>query len=162
MKQKRRRIKNGTNDVESRDFRIGLIKSGKDSNLPGYPHYNESEDILNTSERLPVDVENISPTGEIVNSKTIVERSIDQLETNEVNNDLSEIEGSDVTKDDLDALGDPEVNMDMGDDELLLSERGRPFDMTGEALDVPGSELDDENEDIGEEDEENNFYSKPD
>ena len=76
-------------------------------------------------------------------------------------NDLNEkkpLSGSDVTREDLDALGpaDDNLSMDLGDDELL---KGRDYDFSGDDLDVPGSELDDDEEEIGEEDEENNPYS---
>ena len=66
---------------------------------------------------------------------------------------------SDVTKEDLEALGPKDLSMDMGDDENLLKNRVWPVDMAGEDLDIPGSELDDQNESIGSEDEENNSYS---
>lgn len=66
---------------------------------------------------------------------------------------------SDVTNEDLEALGPKDLSMDMGDDEKLLKNRVWPVDMAGEDLDIPGSELDDENEAIGSEDEENNSYS---
>lgn len=66
---------------------------------------------------------------------------------------------SDVTSEDIEALGPKDLSMDMGDDENLLKHRVWPVDMAGEDLDIPGSELDDENESIGSEDEENNSYS---
>ena len=72
--------------------------------------------------------------------------------------DEEERSESDVTDDDLDALGPKDLSMDMGDDEQLKN-RVWPVDMAGSDLDVPGSELDDENEAIGSEDEENNSYS---
>jgi len=65
---------------------------------------------------------------------------------------------SDVTKDDLEALGPKNLSMDGGDDEDL-AHRSHPVDFSGNDLDVPGSELDDASEDIGSEDEENNSYS---
>ena len=65
---------------------------------------------------------------------------------------------SDVTKEDLEALGPKDLSMDMGDDETLKN-RVWPVDMAGEDLDVPGSELDDQSESVGSEDEENNSYS---
>jgi len=76
----------------------------------------------------------------------------------------SELDGepvneSDVTEEDLQALGPKDLSMDMGEDEQLLKNRVWPVDMAGQDLDVPGSELDDENEAIGSEDEENNNYS---
>ena len=66
---------------------------------------------------------------------------------------------SDVTDEDMQALGPKDLSMDMGEDEQLLKNRVWPVDMAGKDLDVPGSELDDENEAIGSEDEENNSYS---
>ena len=66
---------------------------------------------------------------------------------------------SDVTDEDLQALGPKDLSMDMGEDEQLLKNRVWPVDMAGGDLDIPGSELDDENEAIGSEDEENNSYS---
>jgi hypothetical protein len=66
---------------------------------------------------------------------------------------------SDVTKEDLEALGPKDLSMNMGEDENVLKNRVWPVDMAGEDLDIPGSELDDKNEAIGSEDEENNSYS---
>jgi hypothetical protein len=73
--------------------------------------------------------------------------------------DFSSGNESDVTKEDLEALGPKDLSMDMGDDENILKNRVWPVDMAGEDLDIPGSELDDQNEAIGSEDEENNSYS---
>lgn len=66
--------------------------------------------------------------------------------------------GSDVTKEDLQVLGDDNLSMDMGEDEQLRN-RVWPVDFAGEDLDIPGSEQDDRREEIGSEDEENNSYS---
>jgi hypothetical protein len=68
---------------------------------------------------------------------------------------------SDVTEEDLQALGPKDLSMDMGEDEQLLKNRVWPVDMAGEDLDVPGSEGagDTSDEAIGPEDEENDFYS---
>lgn len=66
---------------------------------------------------------------------------------------------SDVTPDDLEALGPKDLSMDMGDDERVLKNRVWPVEMSGKDLDIPGVELDDERESIGSEDEENNPYS---
>jgi hypothetical protein len=73
--------------------------------------------------------------------------------------DVSERNESDVTDEDLQALGPKDLSMDMGEDEQLLKNRVWPVDMAGQDLDVPGAELDDRNESIGSEDEENNPYS---
>lgn len=65
---------------------------------------------------------------------------------------------SDLTEDDLDALGPVDLSMDGGDDEDL-KHRVHPVNFSGDDLDVPGAELDDLSEDLGSEDEENNSYS---
>jgi hypothetical protein len=74
------------------------------------------------------------------------------------NLDLVPGTSADVTKADLEALGPPDLSMDMGDDEDL-KHRVFPVDFTGKDLDVPGAELDDDQEMKGSEDEENNSYS---
>lgn len=68
---------------------------------------------------------------------------------------------SDVTQEDLQALGPKDLSLDMGEDEELLKNRVWPVDMAGKDLDVPGSEGagDTSDEAIGPEDEENDFYS---
>lgn len=77
--------------------------------------------------------------------------------------DLNIQEGneSDVTDEDLQALGPKDLSLDMGEDEEVLKSRVWPVDMAGKDLDVPGSEGagDVEDEAIGPEDEENDFYS---
>lgn len=68
---------------------------------------------------------------------------------------------SDVTEEDLQALGPKDLSMDMGEDERLLKNRVWPVDMAGSDLDIPGSEGagEVEGEAIGPADEENDFYS---
>jgi hypothetical protein len=68
---------------------------------------------------------------------------------------------SDVTEEDLQALGPKDLSMDMGEDEELLKNRVWPVDMAAEDLDVPGVPEDNNGMDqaIGPEDEENDFYS---
>jgi hypothetical protein len=68
---------------------------------------------------------------------------------------------SDVTEEDLQALGPKDLSMDMGEDEELLKNRVWPVDMAAEDLDVPGVPDDNNGMDqaIGPEDEENDFYS---
>ena len=68
---------------------------------------------------------------------------------------------SDVTEEDLQALGPKDLSLDMGEDEALLKNRVWPVDMAGEDLDVPGVPDDNNGMDqaIGPEDEENDFYS---
>lgn len=69
---------------------------------------------------------------------------------------------SDVTQEDLQALGPKDLSLDMGEDEELLKNRVWPVDMAGKDLDVPGaddSENSSDDQAIGTEDEENDFYS---
>ncbi len=129
-------------------------KSTKEENdLPGYPHYPASEDIMNSSEeKLGLDIENPEAP--------IIENKVDELELIDSEIELKEGNDADVTEEDLVVLED-ELAMDLGDDETL---RQRLFqvDMEGKDLVVPGAELDDAQEEIGSEDEENNFYSRSD
>jgi len=115
-----------------------------DEEFPGYPKYPAQEDIMNRADRVERSLDGESeeaPESTPVRRRTTGKPS-----------------ASDVTKDDLRALGDPELESDEGDDELLKN-RTYPVDFSGEDLDVPGSEADDASERIGSEDEENNSYS---
>jgi hypothetical protein len=68
---------------------------------------------------------------------------------------------SDVTAEDLQALGPKDLSLDMGEDENVLKNRVWPVDMAASDLDVPGVPDDNNGLDqaIGPEDEENDFYS---
>ncbi len=142
-----------------------------DEDLPGYPHYPPTEDILNPSvdlERVDIDVEKITRAGNISESDLSGVASVAPLNDMEepVNDDMDEEDDigivpgteADVTKEDLLLLGAIDKDMDMGEDEELEN-KGFRLSLTGDDLDVPGEELDDDNELIGEEDEENNYYS---
>jgi hypothetical protein len=113
--------------------------------FPGYPPYPASEDITINGRRVSIDDE----------GKAKTEEKLKRL--NDPDDDLID-KKSNLTKDDLQALGPRDQSLDDGDDELLRL-RGGKVDFSGKDLDVPGSELDDENEEIGSEDEENNSYS---
>lgn len=155
--------------------------------LPG--EYPPNEDIMNkkNTERVSLDVENFSRTigpenynkpnePLITDPNDILEPPIlgtpDDPEPHAVQEmewpvpkDLVEDDEfttgneSDVTPEDLEALGPKDLSMDMGEDEELLKNRVWPVDMAGKDLDIPGTELDDDGESIGSEDEENNPYS---
>jgi hypothetical protein len=74
--------------------------------------------------------------------------------------DFAQGNESDVTEEDLQALGPKDLSLDMGEDEQVLKNRVWPVDMAAEDLDVPGVPDDqNENQAIGPEDEENDFYS---
>lgn len=125
-------------------------KKGKagDEKFPGYPKYPAQEDIMNRANRVEMGLDGEAAAGPLDPSKVKTVRKTTTSKHNE----------SDVTKDDLQALGDTELESDEGDDELL-KKRIYPVDFSGEDLDVPGVEDDDASERIGSEDEENNSYS---
>jgi len=91
-------------------------------------------------------------------------------------NEELEKNDADVTKEDLELLGDKDQDMDGGDDEQMkgsnldnTDEDGDPLNEgsgegyeAGGDLDVPGSDLDNASENTGSEDEENNYYSQSD
>jgi len=117
---------------------------------------------------------------EPVNPKEVTGVSPDETKGEDID-DLGIVMGTeaDVTDDDLLALGDPNRELDVDEDEEIFSEgSGSAFAATeetvsdfdsrdlrdelqriGDDLDIPGEELDDANEALGEEDEENNYYS---
>lgn len=162
-------------------------KSPREKNLPG--EYPANEDIMNrkNTRRVGMDVENfsrmvgtenlninepiITNPNDITDEPMANERDVeDRREQGEMEHpvpkninsediDSSEQSESDVTEEDLQALGPKDLSMDMGEDERLLKNRVWPVDMVGSDLDVPGAELDDNSEEIGSEDEENNNYS---
>jgi len=128
-----------------------------EDNLPGYPYYPASEDIVGNEKRADVDVEDLSRSHH---------QRQDELKKNaasEMDSDQTEIfldNDSDITADDLYAIGRRDGMPDGGEDETLIPKVSIGPDLMGGDLDVPGSELDDESEDIGSEDEENNYYSR--
>lgn len=140
--------------------RTAKPKTVGEKELPGYPKYPASEDIMNQDKRVEGNLDDEVLTGKGVNMKLsksyadtndVVEGVEDELKPTAKNE-------SDVTEEDLEALGPEDLSLDMGDDEQL-KHRTRPVDFSGKDLDIPGSELDDDKEEIGSEDEENNGYS---
>lgn len=130
--------------------------------FPGYPHYPAKEDIMSPNsdmERVPLDVENLTPSGKFTNLKQEKNPLSNQPPVDATSStddeDISLASGneSDVTRDDLIALGGTRYS----DNDLQNTTRTNTVD--GEDLDIPGAELDNSNEEIGEEDEENNYYS---
>jgi len=114
--------------------------------FPGYPPYPANEDITINGKRVSIDDE-----GEAQQEEALKKMKDDP-------DDNLIVGKSNLTKEDLIALGPIDQSLDEGDDELLRA-RNSKVDFSGEDLDVPGSELDDESEEIGSEDEENNSYS---
>jgi hypothetical protein len=113
------------------------------NDFPGYPHYKNEEDIMNSSaeERIDINLDNTSKNIPIASNKenipVYMSPEDEELEITPGN----EADVSDEEKEDLEREG-------------LQDRLYAPDD-----LDIPGSELDDESEEIGEEDEENNYYS---
>jgi hypothetical protein len=136
--------------------------TGEAKDFPGYPKYPAKEDMMTQGGRLEGNLDDEVLTGQSVNmrlsktyspetDKEMPEGPEDDLKPVAVNE-------SDVTEEDIEALGPEDLSMDMGDDEQL-KHRTRPVDFSANDLDIPGSELDDEKEETGSEDEENNSYS---
>lgn len=142
--------------------RASKTKAGEQKEFPGYPKYPAHEDILNQDKRVEGNLNDEVLTGQSVNMK------LSKTYSTETDKEMPEgpeddlkpvaVNESDVTEEDLEALGPEDLSMDMGDDEQL-KHRMRPVDFSAQDLDIPGSELDDEKEGVGSEDEENNSYS---
>jgi len=189
MKSRRNKSPDSTQEDRVRNDALNKTQKGPgEKKLPGeYPPQDDIMNRMNTN-RVGMDVENLSRTINpenlnmneplVTNPESIPEDPLSQEPSIEDrrNQDLmvhpipivmgedTDLEGqerseSDVTEEDLQALGPKDLSMDMGEDERLLKNRVWPVDMTGADLDIPGVELDDENEAIGSEDEENNSYS---
>jgi hypothetical protein len=158
--------------------------------LPGYPHYPPREDILdprNDFEKADVDVENFSRAtwtaarDEAVShlgEEKLPGTSPDELAANPLveDEDTAIVMGTeaDVTEDDLILLGDPDLDQDGGDDELLdnyqglddtdfdgepLNEFAGTLAGTGEDLDIPDVEGSRSRDAMDQGDEENDYYS---
>lgn len=120
--------------------------------FPGYPHYPPKEDIMDkrNNKEIKIDVENLSRKSKVLSKYDDLNN-----QENSMSGDItltgeqtsSEKNDSDITSEDLLALGESERRF------------GLEIGKEGDQLDVPGAEEDDPNEKIGEEDEENNYYS---
>lgn len=143
-----------------------------DEDFPGYPHYPAKDDILNPDNkftRVDADVENITrahriPSENLLHAKSNAGSADGEFPLANPDSEEDEIgivpgTEADVTEEDLLLLGDPDKDMDMNEDEAVLTNKEWPLEMTGEDLDVPGADIDDENDALGEGDEENSYYS---
>lgn len=184
MKSRKDKAPDHTQDDRKRNDALNKSeKNQQEKKLPG--EYSAKEDIMNrmNTKRVGMDVENFSRTigtenlnidEPVVTDPNSVENDPDLPEDPENRRERASMEHpaarsqddddeerseSDVTDEDLQALGPKDLSLDMGEDEQLLKNRVWPVDMAGKDLDVPGAELDDKSEDIGSEDEENNSYS---
>ncbi|MDB5192602.1 MAG: hypothetical protein JWQ96_2165 [Segetibacter sp.] len=168
-------LKEDTNNPSKAIDTPGEVEESNDSKIdqdfPGYPHYPAKEDILdpeNNEGRLDLDVENLSRSNtkdpmhiSLISGNSGDDSIIPSSVGEDPEDDLGIVAGTeaDVTAEDLAILGSRERDMDMQEDEEVLSESFKDdADIRGE-LDIPGADDDDLMESIGEEDEENNYYS---
>jgi hypothetical protein len=189
MKSRKNKTPGGPADDRRRNDALNKNETDpREAKLPGeYPAQEDIMNRMNTK-RVGMDVENFSRTigtenlninePVVTDPNSIDEDPLSRQPDLEDRNDrrameypipkdigqdealeAQDINESDVTEEDLQALGPKDLSMDMGEDEQLLKNRVWPVDMTGGDLDIPGAELDDANEAIGSEDEENNSYS---
>jgi hypothetical protein len=184
MKSKKGKAHGHAQEERMRNDDLNRSDSPDEKKLPG--EYPAEEDIMNrmNTRRVGMDVENFSRMvgtenlnmnepvvtnpGSIEDEPLLRGDDVEDRRMNaamehpgasDVGEEESDLNESDVTEEDLQALGPKDLSMDMGEDEQLLKNRVWPVDMAGGDLDVPGAELDDANEAIGSEDEENNNYS---
>jgi hypothetical protein len=183
MKSRKNKAPANQEDRKRNDA-LNSSRSDAEKKLPG--DYPAKEDIMNrlNTDRVGMDVENFSRAigTENLNREEPVVTDADSVREDPLSiagdpegrgdheqmehptpknadeTDEAEKTESDVTEEDMQALGPKDLSMDMGEDEQLKN-RVWPVDMAGADLDVPGTELDDANESIGSEDEENNPYS---
>jgi len=175
------------------------VPQSKDPNInedfPGYPHYPAKEDIMNPqnhTDRVNANVENLTHDSlrnepadkkkleEPVNPKEVTGVSPDETKGEDID-DIGIVMDTeaDVTKDDLLALGDPNRDLDVDEDEEIFSEgSGSAFEATeltvsdfderdlrdelqrtGSDLDIPDADLDETSNSLGQDDEENSYYS---
>ena len=128
----------------------------KDEQFPGYPHYPDKEDIMNSNEneRIEMDLDNVTrshnhPLVPLDRQAELLPEEEPRIGIDEEDIILENVEdkASKITKEDLLILGEKDADFETGETRA------------GGDLDVPGSEDDDADELIGEEDEENNYYS---
>lgn len=138
-------------DVENFSRAVGI----ENYNKANEPIVSDPNDILEGPDMTAID--------EVEQPKAReMERPVPKdLKLDEESMEFAQGNESDVTNEDLQALGPKDLSMDMGEDEELLKNRVWPVDMAAKDLDVPGVPDDNNGLDqaIGPEDEENDFYS---
>lgn len=190
MKSTRNKAADHSQDDRERNDALNKGEKGSgEKKLPG--EYPANEDIMNrmNTHRVGMDVENFSrmvgtenlninepvvtDPNDVKDDPISSERDVEDRRDSagmehpiprglkEEDLDESERNESDVTEEDLQALGPRDLSMDMGEDEQILKNRVWPVDMSGKDLDIPRSDGagDVEDEATGPEDEENDFYS---
>ena len=141
---------------ENKNKRATSFKSAKEKidKFPGYPLYAPTEDIMNKDKRVEADLEDPGSISKL--PAVSATESLDKMDSEDATEAPDQF--AVTSSEDLEALGEKDLSMDMGDDEEL-KHRMAPVDFSGNDLDIPGAELDDEQESVGSEDEENNIYS---
>ncbi len=166
-------------------------RENQDLDFPGYPHHPASEDILSAeSDAVKVDAnvedfsrntwtatrdEAVRNLGEEKRPDLAVSDLQDVLPGDDLETTPADIDpDADVTEEDLMLLGDPNLDQDGGDDELMdnyqglddtdldgepLNEYAGTISATGVDLDMPDLELDSAGSSDPLEDEENDYFS---
>jgi hypothetical protein len=132
--------------------------------FPGYKQYPPQEDIMNSGmEKVSLDEENLFGSKPATDDVTDIgeefaHQPLPRGLKDEDDEDIAPVHNeSDVTEEDLQALGPKDLSMDMGEDELL-KQRVWPVDFAGEDLDVPSEDAD-KPDALEQGDEENDHYS---
>lgn len=145
------------------------MKTDNTKDMPGYPSYPAEEDMMSLTspiEKVDMDVEEITSAEKSSSnipamSKVDTFRPVGSAADEDLDEDLEFVPGNDadVTEEEIEALGDPDGDLDEGEDEIYKRAELDPLEIDEEPLDIPGAELDDDMEALGTEDEENNYYS---
>jgi hypothetical protein len=133
----------------------------------GVENFNKAGESTISNPNSILDEPDLTPLDAVNDIEEPPAREMERPVPRDINLDDDNIESSangnesDVTEEDLQALGPKDLSMDMGEDEELLKNRVWPVDMAAKDLDVPGVPEDNggADESIGSEDEENDFYS---
>ena len=179
------------NDLHQPAHDPAANRENQDLEFPGYPHHPASEDILSTTsefERANVDVEEFSRSTWTAARDQAVSQLGEEKRSDLATSDLGDLlpgqrhtpvarvadPEAEVTEEDLVLLGDPNLDQDGGDDELMdnyqglddtdldgdpLNEFAGTMSATGEDLDMPDVELDSAGTTGTPEDEENDYFS---
>jgi hypothetical protein len=162
--------KSANNERTNRNRPNEKNENESDRDLPGYPHYPASEDILDPNNgfvKTGTDVEDLANSTRLSSLAAGRGQEPETTEgrTDEDDDDVKIVPGTeaDVTPEDLVLLGDRDEDMDMQDDELMhgnarVDDRDLQGDLLQEdELDIPDAT--DEKDSLGQGDEENDYYS---
>ncbi len=180
-----------SNDLHQPAHDPAANRENQDLDFPGYPHQPASEDILSPTsefERTAVDVEEFSRSTWTAARDQAVSHLGEEKRPDLATSDLNDVlpgqrtipamramnSEAEVTEEDLALLGDPYLDQDGGDDELMdnyqglddtdldgdpLNEYAGTVSATGDDLDMPDVELDNAGTAMTPDDEENDYFS---